>query len=263
MWWRRTQFRWLPKRSKVRELSRWPCCYIKRLPKMENWERHCDPQIYRKDFIRRWSQTFTTLFRPINRFICNCNTDPFSIFKTSSTLGQKIRLPIDFKTEIEYLRYILNYCLTRLDTLDEITSENPVPWMKHPLRHKLLHKKMKPQSRVLSPLYNLHLQMMMKMKSKCLQWATKDLSMRIVLKRTPLVLFQQKRLPLVPQLVGSLAPVCQKGGEGEIYLRSITSLPTLPSLEDGGPVGEISLPHGHPVSRKQHRWGIREFCSRW
>ena len=41
--------------------------------------------------------------------------------------ARKIRLPIDFKTEIEYLRYILNYCLTRLDTLDEITSENPVP----------------------------------------------------------------------------------------------------------------------------------------
>ena len=94
---------------------------------MENWERHCDPQIYRKDFIRRCSQTFTTFFRPIKGFICNCNTDPSSIFKTSSTLGQKIRLPTDFKTEIEYFKYILNYCLTRLDTLDEITSENPVP----------------------------------------------------------------------------------------------------------------------------------------
>ena len=89
MWWRRTQFRWLPNWTKMRELSRWPCCYIKRLPKMENWERHCDPQIYRKDFIRRCSQTFTTLFRPIKGFICNCNTDPSSIFKTSSTLGQK------------------------------------------------------------------------------------------------------------------------------------------------------------------------------
>ena len=41
-----------------------------------------------------------------------------------------------------------------------------------------------------------------------------ELSMRIVLKRTPLVFFQQKRLPLVPPLVGSLAPLCQKGGEG-------------------------------------------------
>ena len=35
--------------------------------------------------------------------------------------AKKIRLPIDFRTEIEYLKYILNYCLTRLDTLDEIT----------------------------------------------------------------------------------------------------------------------------------------------
>ena len=89
MLWRRTQFRWLPKWTKMCELSRGPCSYIKRLPKMENWERHCDPQIYRKDFIRRCSQTFTTLFRPIKGFICNCNTDPSSIFKTSSTLGQK------------------------------------------------------------------------------------------------------------------------------------------------------------------------------
>ena len=73
----------------MRELSRWPCCYIKRLPKMENWERHCDPQIHRKNFIHRCSQTFATLFRPIKGFICNCNTDPSSIFKTTSTLGQK------------------------------------------------------------------------------------------------------------------------------------------------------------------------------
>ena len=111
----------------MRKLSRWPCCYIKRLSKMENWERHCDLQIHRKDFIRRCSQTFTTLFRPIKGYICNCNTDPSSIFKTSSTMGQKIRLPIDFRTEIEYLKYILNYCLTRLDTFVEITPENPVP----------------------------------------------------------------------------------------------------------------------------------------
>ena len=43
--------------------------------------------------------------------------------------------------------------------------------------------------------------------------------------------------------------VYQKGGEGEIYLRSLPSLPTLPSLEDGVPVREISLPHGLPVSQ--------------
>ena len=32
-----------------------------------------------KDFICRCSQTFTTLFRPIKGFICNCNTDPSSM----------------------------------------------------------------------------------------------------------------------------------------------------------------------------------------
>ena len=74
--------------------------------------------------------------------------------------------------------------------------------------------------------------------------------MRIVLKRTPPILFQQNRLPLAPQLVSSLAPVCQKGGDGEIYLRSLPSLPTLLTLEDGGPVREISLPHGLPVSKQ-------------
>ena len=109
--------------------------------------------------------------------------------------------------------------------------------MKHLLHHKLLqNNKMKLQSWILSPLYNLQLQMMsmMRMKLKCSQWAIKDLSMKIVLKRTPIILFQQKRLPLAPQLVSSLAPVCQKGGEGEIYLRSLPSLPTLPSLRGRG-----------------------------
>ena len=47
--------------------------------------------------------------------------------RTLPPWARKIRLPIDFKTEIDYLKYILNYCLTRLDTLDEITPENPVP----------------------------------------------------------------------------------------------------------------------------------------
>ena len=125
--------------------------------------------------------------------------------------------------------------------------------MKHPIHHKLLqNKKMNPQCRMLSLLCNLQLQMMsttIRMKYKCLQWAIQELSMKIVLKRTPTILFQQKRLPLAPQLVSSLAPVCQMGGEGEINLRSLPSLPTLPSLEDGGPVREISLPHGLPVSQ--------------
>ena len=118
--------------------------------------------------------------------------------------AKKIRLPIDFKTEIEYSKYILNYFLTRLDTLDEITSENPVPRNAPssdetpPPPQTTPEQKMKRKYRVLSPLYNLQLQMLMKMKSKCLQWATKELSMRLALKRNLLVLFQPRELPLVP-----------------------------------------------------------------
>ena len=133
--------------------------------------------------------------------------------------------------------------------------------IKHLLHHKLLqNNKMKLQSWILSPLYNLQLQMMsmMRMKLKCSQWAIKELSMKIVLKRTPIILFQQKRLPLAPQLVSSLAPVCQKGGEGEIYLRSLPSLPKLLNLEDGDPTGR------HTASPfLKYRWGIHDFCSRW
>ena len=40
-----------------------------------------------------------------------------------------------------------------------------------------------------------------------------------------------------------------KGRGGGIYLRYLPSLPTLPSLEHRGPVREISLPHGLPVSQ--------------
>ena len=40
-----------------------------------------------------------------------------------------------------------------------------------------------------------------------------------------------------------------KGRGGGIYLRYLPSLPTLLTLEDGGPVWEISLPHGLPVSQ--------------
>ena len=111
----------------MRKLPMWPCCYIKRLPKRKTRKIHYDPQIYRK-----------------------------------------IRLPIDFNTEIEYLKNILNYCLTRLDTLDEITPENSVPRdapssdETPPPPQTTPEQKMKPQSRILSPSYNVQLQMMMK-----------------------------------------------------------------------------------------------------
>ena len=126
MWWRRTQFRWLQKRSKMRKLSRWPYCYIKRLPKMENWERHRDPQIHRISFADA-RKRLQPSFDPSRDSYATVTQTPPQSSRPLPPWAKQIRLLIDFKTKIEYLKYILNYCLTRLDTLDEITSENPVP----------------------------------------------------------------------------------------------------------------------------------------
>ena len=160
-----------------------------------------------------------------------------------NTIDRNIRLPIDFRTEIEYLKNILNYCLTRLDTLDEITSENPVPrdapssdetppppqtTPEQTNETTILSTESALQSAASNDVNNDENEIEM------LTMSNKRTSMQIVLKRTPPILFQQKRLPLAPQLVSSLAPMCQKGGEGEIYLRSLPSLPKLLNLEEGG-----------------------------
>ena len=85
------------------------------------------------------------------------------------------------------------------------------------------------------------------------QRAQKDPSMMIAPpERNSLVLFQLKRLPLVPQLVCSLAPLCPKRGQGKIYQRSLPSLPMLLNLEDGGPARDICLPKGLPDSQKKN-----------
>ena len=97
-------------------------------PKLKIEKRHCDPQVYRKDFICRRSQTFTKpSFDPSKDSYATVTQTPPQSSRPLPPWAKKIRLPIDFRTEIEYLKYILNYCLTRLDTLDEITPENPVP----------------------------------------------------------------------------------------------------------------------------------------
>ena len=163
------------------------------------------------------------------------------------------KLPIDFMTEI--LKYILNYCLTRLDTLDEITSENPVPRNAPssdetpPPPQTTLEQK----NETTTPSTESALQSAAsnddENEIEMLTMSNKRPIHEDSSKEDPASPLPAKRLPLVPQLVGSLAPMCQKGGEGKIYLRSLPSLPTLPSLEDGDPVREISLPHGLPVSQ--------------
>ena len=172
-------------------------------------------------------------------------------------LAKKIRLPIDFRTEIEYLKYILNYCLTRLDTLDEITPENPVPRVapssdetppppqttpEQQNETTILNTESTLQSAASNDVNDENEIEMLTMSNK--RTLNEDSSEEDTNNPLP-----AKRLPLAPQLVSSLAPVCQKGGEGEIYLRSLPSLSTLPNLEDGGPVREISLLHGLPVSQ--------------
>ena len=208
MWWRRTQFRWLPKRTKMRELSRWPCCYIKRLPKMENWERHCDPQIYRKDFIRWCWQTFTTLFRPTKGFICNCNTDPSSNIQDLFHPGPE---KSDFQLTLRPRLSIWIYFELLPDTIGYIRwnhSRNPV------LRDA-------PSLDETSP--------------------------------PPHTTPEQKNETTIPNTASAL----QSAASNDIInvLRSLPSLPTLLTLEDGGPIREISLLHGFPVS---HQTQVRD-----
>ena len=66
-------------------------------------------------------------FDPSNDSYATVTQTPPQSSRPLPPWAKKIRLPIDFRTKIEYLKYILNYCLTLLDTLDEITPENPVP----------------------------------------------------------------------------------------------------------------------------------------
>ena len=73
--------------------------------------------------VRKRLQTF---FDPSKDSYATVTQTPPQSSRTLPHWARKVRLPIDFKTEIDYLKYILNYCLTRLDTLDEITPENPV-----------------------------------------------------------------------------------------------------------------------------------------
>ena len=171
--------------------------------------------------------------------------------------AKKIRLPIDFKTEIEYLKYILNYCLTRLDTLDEITSENPVP------RNAPSSDETPPPPQTTPEKKN---ETTIPSTETALQSAASnddenEIEMLTMSNKRPIHEDSSEEDPASPLpakkaatgfSAGGQSGTCVpkgRGGEGEIYLRSLPSLPMLPSLEDGGPVREISLPHGLPVSQ--------------
>ena len=150
--------------------------------------------------------------------------------------------------------------MTRLDTLDEITPENPVPRVAPSSDETPPLPQTTPEQQNETTIPNA--------KSTMQSAASNDVNndeneiemLTMSNKRT----FNEdsseedtnNHLPAKKAATSSPASeqsgTCVpkgRGGEGEIYLRSLPSLPTLPSLEDGGPVREISLPHGLPVSQ--------------
>ena len=185
------------------ELSRWPCSYIKRLPK---WKIEKD--IVTLKYTENISFTHARKrlqpsFDPSKDAYATVTQTPPQSSRPLPPWAKKIRLPIDFKADVGYLKYILNYCLTLLDTLDESTSEIQLLemhllQMKHPLHHKLLqNKKMKPQSSTESALQSAasnddenEIEM--------LTMSNKRAIHEVTLKRNLPVLFQPRELPLVP-----------------------------------------------------------------
>ena len=96
-------------------------------PKWKPRKRHCDTHIYKKISFADARKRIQPSFDPSKDSYATVTQTPSQSSRPLPPWARKIQLPIDFKTEIEYLKYISNYCQTRLDTLDEITSENPVP----------------------------------------------------------------------------------------------------------------------------------------
>ena len=242
----------------MRKLSRWPCCYIKRLHKMENWNCYCDPQVYRKDFIRRCSQTFTTLFRPIKGFICNCNTDPPSIFKTSSTLGKKSDFQLTLNKDRDWVFEI--YFKLLPDTIGYIR------W-----NHYRNTPSTTNYSRTKNETTNLNTESALQ--SAASNDDENEIEMLTISnKRT----FNEDSSeedttnPLPAKKAATSSPASEQSGtrvpkrRGGRNLPKISAFPanTSKSGGQGSSQGDIVSCTGSPFLNK-HRWGIREFCPRW
>ena len=238
----------------MRELSRWPCCYIKRLPKMENWDTVTLKYTEKISFADA-GKRLQPSFDPSKDSYATVTQTPSQSSRPLPPLDKKIRLPIDFRTEIEYLKYILNYCLTRLDTLDEITPENPVPRVASSSDETPPPSQTTPEQKNETTITNAE-STMQSAASNDVNNDENEIEMLIMSNKRTFnedSSAEDTNNPLPTKKAATSSPASQqsgtrvpKRGEGEIYLRS---LPTLPSLEDGGPVREISLPHGLPVSQ--------------
>ena len=152
------------------------------------------------------------------------------------------------------MKYILNYCLTRLETLDEITTENPVP-QNVPSSDETPPPQTAPEQTNETTILNTE----SAVRSAASDDDENEIEMLTMSTKRPIHEDSSEEDPASPLPAKKSATASSAGGQSgtrvpkgrgeEIYLRSLPSLQTLPSLEDGGPVREISLPHGLPVSQ--------------
>ena len=162
--------------------------------------------------------------------------------------AKKIRLPIDFRTEIEYLKYILNYCLTRLDTLDEITPENPVPRVA-PSDETPHPPQTTPEQQNETTILNSEsnddeneIEMLTMSNKRTIHEDSSEEDTN-----SPLPAKKAATSSPASEQSGTRVPKGRGGGD----LSKISTFPAnAPQPRGrGGPVREISLPHGLPVSQ--------------
>ena len=158
--------------------------------------------------------------------------------------ARKVRLPMNFRTEIEYLKYILNYCLTRLDTLDEITPENPVPRVAPssdetppPLQTtSSVTQSIAPPDTSAAENVDDEMDYTTVSTKRGRRHDSSDEEPNSLQTKKPASGSSASGQD------GTLVPIGREGGD----LPKISSLLTLLNLEEGSPVREISLPDGIP-----------------
>ena len=169
------------------------------------------------------SQTSTTHFRPIKGFICNCNTDPSSFFQDLFHPGPEKNptsnwfydrdwvFEIYFKLLPDTIGYIRwNHSRKSSSSRCTFFRWNTPSTTNFSRTNEIPNTESALQSAASNDIINDENEIeMFTMSNK--RPIHEDSS-----EEDPASPLPANRLPLVAQLVGSLAPMCQKGGEGEI-----------------------------------------------
>ena len=155
-----------------------------------------------------------------------------------------------------------------MDTLDEITPENPVPRDPPSSDEAPPPPQTTPEQKNESTIPNAE-STMQSAASNDVNNDENEIEMLTMSNKITLnedSSEEDTNNPLPAKKAATSSPASEQSGtrvpKGKGGGDSLPSLPTLPSLEDGGPVREISLRTDSPFL-KQHRWGIREFCPKW